>query len=569
MKPMSNIAFTAFDQSMTNSDALEKNKIGRNDPCHCGSGKKYKACCAKHGAEAQQAKSIDIGGLLHNANLAISRGDADSAELWFRKVLEIKPNNAEALAGIGQKLCWQKKRRAGLTYLRQASKQVEKEAAKNRDIGRLLEFCGQMQHWGDFEAALKLAQSAVRLAPQSPAAQNALAMCFSRINRVDEALQASRKACQLLPEDPGCNILLAILDTRQGRLDEARGRLTRITELNHVSAPVARAYLELATVLDKQKQYDAAFMALNQASTIHQSLPEISKLNKNHIFDCIAKNKAGFNKALLTRWSVQDLQDDNLPVPAFLFGFLRSGTTLTEQVLAAHPDLFTSDENELIFELTKELAKISGVSNNIPEALQACDIEQVRHLRRFYWQRVEEEYGKPALNKRFIDKAALNSIDAGFISTIFPEAKILFALRDPRDVCLSCFMQPFSASPATVNLLTWQGVASQYEAVMDLWLHLRESIQADYLELRYEDTVNDFESTYRHVFDVLGVDWYPEVTEFHQRAQGRFIATPSFAAVSQPIYKSAVARWRRYGNHFDAILPKLNRFIEAFGYDQG
>jgi len=104
---------------------------------------------------------------------------------------------------------------------------------------------------------------------------------------------------------------------------------------------------------------------------------------------------------------------------------------------------------------------------------------------------------------------------------------------------------------------------------MDLWLHLRESIQADYLELRYEDTVNDFESTYRHVFDVLGVDWYPEVTEFHQRAQGRFIATPSFAAVSQPIYKSAVARWRRYENYFDAILPKLNRFIEAFGYDQG
>jgi len=172
------------------------------------------------------------------------------------------------------------------------------------------------------------------------------------------------------------------------------------------------------------------------------------------------------------------------------------------------------------------------------------------------------------LSKRFIDKVALNSIDAGFISVIFPEANILFALRDPRDVCLSCFMQPFTASPATVNLLSWQGVARQYSAVMDLWLYLREIIQPRYLELRYEDTVSDFEATYRRVFDLLNVDWRPEVTEFHQRAHGRYIHTPSFAAVSQPLYNSAVARWRRYESHFDTILPELNRFIEVFGYDQ-
>lgn len=541
-------------------------KLGRNERCPCNSGKKYKACCAETNGAAKQAKSDDIVGLINNARSAISQGDFDSADHWFRQVLVSKPNHAEALAGIGQKLCWQRKRREGLTYLRQAARQVEKESAKSRDIGQLLELSGQLQHWGDLEFALKLAQLAVRLVPKSPVALNTLAMCFSRINRVDEALLASHKACQLLPDDPGCNTLLAILDTRQGRWDDARVRLTRITEQQHEPVQIARAYLELATVLDKQQQYDAAFTILNQAAALHQTLPEVSKTDKNRLFESIAKNKAGFDMALLTRWSIQELQGDALPVPSFLFGFLRSGTTLTEQVLAAHPELFTSDENELIFELTQELAKVSGVADNIPAALRVCGVEDIRHLRRLYWQRVEEEYGREAMSKRFIDKVALNSIDAGFISAIFPEANILFALRDPRDVCLSCFMQPFTVSPATVNLLSWEGVARQYAAVMDLWLHLREVIQPRYLELRYEDTVCDFEATYRRVFNLLNVEWRPEVTEFHQRAHGRYIHTPSFAAVSQPLYNSAVARWRRYESHFDGILPELHRFIEVFGY---
>ncbi len=563
---MIKIPFAKFDQPVTGFDGPENGRIGRNDPCPCGSGKKFKVCCAQAGGAIKQTKSTEIASLLQNARLAISRGDFDSAERRFRQVLLIKPNHAEALAGVGQKLCWQRKRREGLTYLLQAARQVEKECVKSRDITQLLELSEQLQHWGDLEAALKLAQLAVRLAPQSPAAHNTLAMCFSRINRVDEALRASHKACQLLPNDPGCNTLLAILDARQGRLDEAGARLIRITENHHQSALIARAYLELATVLDKQKQYEAAFTALNQAAALHQALPEVSKVNKDFIFDSIAKNKAGFDKVLLTRWSVHELEGDALPVPSFLFGFLRSGTTLTEQILASHPQLFTSDENELIFELIQELAKITGVSNNIPRALNTCGVEEIRHLRRLYWQRVGEEYGSVALSKQFIDKVALNSIDAGFICTIFPEANILFALRDPRDVCLSCFMQPFTASPATVNLLSLQGVARQYAAVMDLWLHLRESIQPDYLELRYEDTISDFEVTYRRVFDLLGVDWRPEVAEFHQRAHGRYIATPSFAAVSQPLYSSAVARWHRYERHLEGIFPELKRFIDVYGY---
>lgn len=170
------------------------------------------------------------------------------------------------------------------------------------------------------------------------------------------------------------------------------------------------------------------------------------------------------------------------------------------------------------------------------------------------------------MHKQVVDKNALHTIDLGVISVIFPEAKILFALRDPRDIGISCFMQAFTLAPATVNLLSWEDIARQYAAVMDFWLALRGMIQPTYLELRYEDTVAEFEATYRRVFAFLGVEWFPDVAQFHERAKGSYISTPSFAAVSQPIYNKAVARWKCYEQQMTPILPLLERFITAFGY---
>jgi len=541
-------------------------RAGRNDPCPCGSGKKYKACCFEVEAKFQTRQAPDVTVPLVRARQSVARGDFDNAEFWFRQAMAAKPSNAEALAGLGQCLCWTRRRREGLGFLRQAARQIERNSAKHRDIGPLMDLSGQLQHWGDIDGALRLAQLAVRIAPNSPLAQNNLALCLSRINRVEEAILASRKACELLPDEPACNVLLALLDARQGRLVAARQRLERVIEINRESEQTARAWLELGAVLDRLGDNDQAFEAFSQAAEGHRALPGNRAVDSGRIFNVIARNKAGFDRELLSRWPVDLLQQDGLPAPCFLFGFLRSGTTLTEQVLAAHPDVFASDENNLIAELTEKLARLSGIPDDVPTSLRKIGLEEVRVLRRSYWDRVEDEFGRDVLRKRFVDKVALNSVDAGFISTVFPEAKILFALRDPRDVCLSCFMQAFGVTPGTVNLLSWEGIAPQYAAVMDFWLAIRDRIQPSYLELRYEDTVSDFEKTYRQVFELLGVEWRPQVIAFHEKARKRFISTPSFAAVSQPLYQTAVARWRRYEQHFEPVLPYLERFIEAFGY---
>ena len=540
-------------------------KLGRNDPCPCGSGKKYKACCLNKSDAVSTQAPLSAASALKHAWQAVAQRDIAATLHWFRRVLSIQPDNTQALAGLGQALCWQQQRREGLGYLQQAASQLEADAQQNRDIRFILELAEQLHHWGDLETALKLTELAVRLAPDDPAALNNRALYLTRVNRFEEAFPFASKVCAMRLDDPACNTMLAILEAHLNQLPEAKQRLQNIINANRNKQQTARALQELVSVLDKLEEYDQSFEACLQAKALYRQMPEIQAFDPVQIFTAIARNKSGFDQALLQHWSPGDFTD-NLPAPTFLLGFLRSGTTLTEQVLAAHPDVFTSDENDLFHGVIQELQRLTGCPDDIPAGLRKLDLEGVRKLRSYYCRRVKEEYGEEALKKRFIDKVALNSIDIGLISCVFPEARIIFAVRDPRDVCLSCFQQAFSPSNVTVNLMTWEGVADQYAAVMDLWLHMKPMIQPRYLELRYEETINDFENSFRKVFALLDLQWSPEVSAFHEKAKGRYISTPSFADVAQPIYSRALARWHNYEKFYTSILPILAPYIDAFGY---
>ena len=533
----------------------------RNQPCPCNSGKKYKHCCE----QSANAEPIDYRALLESArHHAFQRRDFAAAEMCFRQALELKPNNAEALAGVGQGLYWRHRRVEGLKYMQKAAKTLLRQSAKT-EIRILLELSEQLQLWGEIELALQLARAAVKLTPDHPSALYAVAACLHRLNYVDQAMLVMHKLLKQLPENAGCQILMALLEFDNKQVEHAQIRLESVLATESDKLQLARASLELSKVYDNQKRYDDAFAALTVAGDQHRKLALSQDIDSEFIFNKINLYLHGYDAKLLKRWSAANFAD-NLPVPAFLIGFLRSGTTLTEQVLSAHPKIITTDENQLLNEVIIELEKMTNCKGDIPSALRQINIVQARHLRQFYWRRACEEYSQAILNKTFINKVALNSIEIGLISTRFPEAKIIFALRDPRDVCLSCAMQSFTMSVATINMLSWQGIARQYAAIMELWLSLRHQISPDYLELRYEDTVTDFKASFQRVFAFLGLDWHTDVLSFHQQVAGRYVSTPSFTAVSQPVYQSAVARWKHYEKHYDTIMPLLQPYIEAFGY---
>lgn len=544
-------------------------KVGRNDPCVCGSGKKYKACCANSSTalSGHKASVLDINILHQQAQQAIAQTDFATAELLFRQLHTAKPMDAYFLASLGQALCWQNRRRDGVGYLLQAAKLLERQALKTRDPRLAQELSAQLLHWGEINAAERLARLVVSLAPNAPAALNNLVLCLTRVSRNAEALPFAKKVAELLPNNPGCQVLLALIEDKTQQTASALTRLESVIERNLDPEQTARAYLEMGGLLDKLGRYDEAFIALTKASEGHSALLIQHPAQREYLFDVLEQNSTGFTPDLLQRWSIKEVTADNLPAPAFLMGFLRSGTTLTEQVLGAHPQVIATDESSIVHELVQELEKLTGIKQNTPAATKALKLADIHTLRQFYWLRMQQEYGPEVMRKQLVDKNALNTMDLGVISVIFPEAKIIFALRDPRDICVSCFMQAFSATPATVNLLSWSGIARQYAAVMGYWLAIRAALQPSYLELRYEDTVSEFEVSYRQVFEFLALPWHAGVEQFHERAKGKYISTPSFAQVTQPVYNKAVARWKHYEPEFATVIQDLQPYIKEFGYE--
>lgn len=297
-----------------------------------------------------------------------------------------------------------------------------------------------------------------------------------------------------------------------------------------------------------------------------QSLPEYTQQDASLIPTMLKANQAGFDRQLLSRCVGTEFPIDQ-PAPNFVIGFMRSGTTLTQEVLDAHPDVFVADEVDFVSAMKRELHERDRSDSSTAEKLSRLDLPGVLHLRAFYWKRVRERFGDTIGKRLFVDKFTMNTVDLGLINCIFPDAKIVFVMRDPRDVCLSCFMQLMVPTPATVQLLSWEGTAKFYAAVMDWWLYIRQQMTLQCIEFRYEDVVPDFEPTYRKVFDFLGLARDPAVVDFHKRAAQKFIASPSRSQVAQPLYGSSVAKWRYFEADFAPVQEVLAPYIRAFNYD--
>jgi hypothetical protein len=181
---------------------------------------------------------------------------------------------------------------------------------------------------------------------------------------------------------------------------------------------------------------------------------------------------------------------------------------------------------------------------------------------------MEKHIGHPIGTRLLIDKnPSLNILIPAFIR-VFPEIKLLIALRDPRDVCLSCFMQAhLPLSKGSVAYLSMEGTIEGYVRVMSLWRTLAPLLEGHYLEIRYEDMVENIESASRRALGFLGVPWDERVLRFDEHARSKRVISPTYADVAKPISRRAVGRWQKYQKYFEPHLDKLAPFLKAFGYD--
>jgi hypothetical protein len=166
-----------------------------------------------------------------------------------------------------------------------------------------------------------------------------------------------------------------------------------------------------------------------------------------------------------------------------------------------------------------------------------------------------------------IDKnPSLTFLMAHFVR-VFPEVKFIVALRDPRDVCMSCFMQPLSLNQVSSAYLSLEGTVEDYLETMTMYQTLAAQMANEYIEVRYEDMVNDLESVARPVLSFLGVPWDERVLRFHEHAQQKVVRSPTYADVTKPVFKRAVGRWHHYQKYLEPHIEKLAPFVKAFGYE--
>jgi len=502
---------------------------------------------------------------IQRGQAAINARKTSEAVQWFEKAVQETPLNPQALACLGQALCWHHQHKKGLSYLHKAGKQLAKKARKDKDTSPLLLMAEQLQFWNDYQHSLELVKQAVQINKKELRGFQILAHTYSRLNKNELALSASQQALKKAPKNAVLNILQATIESRVGQYETAIKRLQWVLDSPANQEERFRAHKELALVLDKTGRYSEVFPHLNLAAKYSTSLAEIKKIDQQLVPDTLNSYISGFDIELLHRWNKTSFKPTpNTPV--FLIGFLRSGTTLSQEVLATHPDVFISDETDLVVSMREELNRLSNYQGDTVKQLKSATKETINHLRDFYWTRAKSRHGDSISNKVFIDKTTMNTLDIGLINCVFPEAKVIFVIRDPRDVCLSCFMQLMVPTPFTAHLFDWQKTVDLYSKTIDWWLYIKTQMSLDYIEFRYEDAVTDLEPTFKKVFKFIGLDYISEATEFYKSAANKFVASPSFNQVSKPLYSSSLARWKQYETEFLAVIEKLQPYINEFGY---
>jgi hypothetical protein len=392
---------------------------------------------------------------------------------------------------------------------------------------------------------------------------------LERVNRLPEARQAMMRlkaTAQINVTDPDLLLTEATLSEREGNPEEACRLLllglkdhSDFLRRHHLLFPLARS-------LDSLGRYEEAYAALDEA---HRS--QVAFLQA-----AIGRAPAGESAAMLL--TQQSCDPDDLaawedpeapPVersPIFIVGFPRSGTTLLEQTLDAHPLLRSMDERPF---LQRALDDVADHGVRYPAELGRLSSKQLESIRAGYWERLG---GKVELQpgQRLVDKNPLNMLRLPLIRRLFPNARIIVAIRHPCDTVLSCYQQHFRAPDLALICRDLPTIAAHYRRAFDFWYAQAPVLRAATYELRYERLVANFETEIRQLSGFLELSWNDAMLSPGAHARGKgFISTPSYAQVVQPVSQNSVGRWKCYEPYFREALSELTSLLKRWGYDHG
>lgn len=420
---------------------------------------------------------------------------------------------------------------------------------------------------GWFRAALIEAQAGLKQARRDAVMLTLAAEASERLSELAPAVQYAAEALLIAPEHVPALKLWAAASRRLGKFEDVRARLESLPfeRLNPGEARMLHA--ELALTLDRLGDVDGAYRQFVAQNAIAAEEARVRGIDRRAYLAQVEALATGLAPDRLKNFSYLAplvIEAGHRAPPVFLVGFPRSGTTLLDQILDAHPDVQVFEERPSLLVVRDAVAAMKG---GYPDALARLDEQARADLRARYFAALKADGAKPD-QKIVINKLPLNIIHAGLIARVFPEARFILALRHPADAVLSAFMQDFQINASMANFLTLADTAHLYDRVMSLWQLARASLPLSVQPVRYEGLVADLRAEVAPVLQFLGLEWDEAMRDpaAHAKARGN-IRTPSYAQVTEPIYARATQRWRRYKKYLAPVLPVLAPHVSLFGYD--
>ncbi|MDZ4737304.1 MAG: tetratricopeptide repeat protein [Rhodospirillaceae bacterium] len=507
-------------------------------------------------------RQLELGLQFHRARRL------DDAERTYRQVLAQMPDQPDALNLLGTLYAEQGRITSALPFIEQA-------AARRRNDPAILNNLGLTYfHAARYDDAERVLRKALRIKSDFNDALINLGRTLRNLGKPDEAIECYRRALRG-ERRPAALIGLAWALAESGSLDEA---VAVLRDLLAANPNEVHAYTVLAKVrrFEEADPEPASVEALLAGRTIgtqervrlHYAAGKImndlgrydramehfiaGKKLESADFDPDAHDRLvdriieTFTPALFDRLANAGDPTDR---PIFIVGMPRSGTTLTEQILASHPDVHGAGELTTIRKLTNRVRDFAD-GGAYPEGVARLDAAGIAKLAAIYRDLLAE---RSPTARRVTDKMPHNFLHLGLIQVLFPNSRIVHCRRNPVDTCVSCFMNEFADTHGYSRDLGY--LARYYRAYDRLMAHWRTVLRLPMLEFPYEETVAEPEARSRALVEFAGLEWNDHCLDFHRT--DRSVQTISLWQVRQPIYGQSVERWRRYERFLGPLLDGL------------
>ncbi|NVJ90902.1 MAG: sulfotransferase [Methylocystaceae bacterium] len=473
------------------------------------------------------------------ARLLYLEGECQAALKQYEKILLIKPDDSIFLSNKASCLL-------ALNDLKEAKIWALKSTLVKKPhvngFNTLGIVCTKLR---DVDEAEKAFRTALEIGPVDVhQVYNYLNFCESH-NKPERGVDTYLSLPKHFQEHPLILSKYAFFQKRAKNYDDAKASLKHALSHPHIFTPqqFRDAQSELGQILNLQQKYDEAFTCFEQANNSAQ------ESYKNLAHESPYAEIAFQDEAKLDGESQIGEQ------PIFVLGFPRSSTTLMEQILSTDDSVSAFEETPVITEVFRKMRQ--NMENN-------CHLKRSDYQALFF--KIYREKYNWEQKKILLDRSAPNSIYVQFIRDLFPTAKIIFLHRHPMDLVLSCFMQNFMPNYITIEFTNLNNTTSLF---CDTYCALNNiSKQPEtYLDLKYEDLINNFEHETKKIFKFIGLKWNERVYDYWKFAkQKERIHTASYQQVIGPIYASSINRWHNYKPYLSDVKDRLQPYCQQLGY---